>query len=466
MDCGRSAAINFLALPPEVNSVRIYAGLGSGSMLAAKTAWDGLAAELSSAAASFGSVTSGLAGQWWQGPAAAAMLAAAAPYAAWLGAVAAQAEQAAGAARMAAEAFEATFAATVHPAAVATNRMLLLSLARSNLFGLNAPVIAAVEAEYEQMWAQDVAAMLGYHAAASTVGGQVLPWQQPPQNLTGPLPGSFTGTRITVPGAAPGLFTGSLSAEKYAALAAAIGGNWFPGTTAEVVNYPAAAGILSGFNKPTANQSFAIGQQILNTDIMNAVATGQPVVVAGLSEGTIVIDHEQAYLATAANAPATNMVTFVEFANPQRGLADTYLPAGFTAPGIGYTVGNAPVSQYHTDLVYTKYDGWADPPDRPWHLLADLNALAGAAHVHTPTALGSLSQAVEVSCETNALGGSTTTYMLPTDTLPLLMPLQNMGVPNSIVSTLNSVLTPIVNKGYSHYDPTAGAYFSHAHLVW
>ncbi|MBO0884870.1 MAG: PPE domain-containing protein, partial [Mycobacterium sp.] len=42
--------MDFAALPPEVNSARMYAGSGAGSMLAAAVAWDGLAAELRSAA--------------------------------------------------------------------------------------------------------------------------------------------------------------------------------------------------------------------------------------------------------------------------------------------------------------------------------------------------------------------------------------------------------------------------------
>ena len=447
--------------------MRIHAGAGSGSMLAAQSAWDDLAAELRSAAASFGSVTSSMASQWWQGAAAAAMGNVAATYVAWLGAVASQAEQAAGAARTAAEAFEATFGATVHPAAVTANRVQLRSLVVSNLLGQNAPVIAAVEAEYEQMWAQDVAAMVGYHAAASAAGGQVTPWQQSPQNLAAQNSATFTGTRITLPGAAPGLFTGHLTPDEYAALNASIGANWFQGTTPEVVNYPAGAGIFTGLNAPTINKSLAIGQQMLNTDILNATATGQPFVVAGLSEGTLVIDRELAYLASAPSAPPANMVTFVEFGNPERGIADTYLPAGTNFPRIiGYTTAPPPVTKYHTDVVYTQYDGWADPPDRPWNLLADLNAVQGAMHIHSPTAHASLSGAVMVSSETNSLGGSTTTYMIPTATLPLLWPLQQMGAPNSVVSWLNTALTPIVNQGYSQYDPTGGPYFSHAHLVW
>ncbi|MGA9675162.1 MAG: PPE domain-containing protein, partial [Mycobacterium sp.] len=37
--------LDFAALPPEINSGRMYAGPGSGPMLTAAVAWDELAAE-------------------------------------------------------------------------------------------------------------------------------------------------------------------------------------------------------------------------------------------------------------------------------------------------------------------------------------------------------------------------------------------------------------------------------------
>ena len=43
--------MDFGAFPPEINSARMYAGPGAGSMLAAAAAWDGLAADLHSTAA-------------------------------------------------------------------------------------------------------------------------------------------------------------------------------------------------------------------------------------------------------------------------------------------------------------------------------------------------------------------------------------------------------------------------------
>ncbi|CRH13453.1 PPE family protein [Mycobacterium tuberculosis] len=67
--------MDFGLLPPEVNSSRMYSGPGPESMLAAAAAWDGVAAELTSAAVSYGSVVSTLIVEPWMGPAAAAMAA-------------------------------------------------------------------------------------------------------------------------------------------------------------------------------------------------------------------------------------------------------------------------------------------------------------------------------------------------------------------------------------------------------
>src|ERR1700748_1002745 len=111
--------LDFGALPPEINSTRMYAGPGPGSMLTAAAAWQSLADELHSAGASYGAVVSSLtraavaggrsraadptpaAGSYgsvvssltsgpWTGPSAAAMAAAVAPYVTLLGATGGQ----------------------------------------------------------------------------------------------------------------------------------------------------------------------------------------------------------------------------------------------------------------------------------------------------------------------------------------------------------------------------------------
>ncbi|WP_157011720.1 PPE domain-containing protein, partial [Mycobacterium celatum] len=65
--------MDFGLLPPEVNSARMYAGAGSGPMMAAASAWNALAAELSSTAAAYESVITGLTSEEWLGPASASM---------------------------------------------------------------------------------------------------------------------------------------------------------------------------------------------------------------------------------------------------------------------------------------------------------------------------------------------------------------------------------------------------------
>ncbi len=86
----------FGALPPEVNSGRMYAGPGSGPIMAAAAAWDGLGAELGSAASGYTSVISELTHAPWVGPASSSMLSAVTPYVSWLSVLAAQAEETAG----------------------------------------------------------------------------------------------------------------------------------------------------------------------------------------------------------------------------------------------------------------------------------------------------------------------------------------------------------------------------------
>jgi PPE-repeat protein len=172
--------MDFGALPPEVNSARIYAGPGSGPILAAASAWDVLAAELGSAASTYSSVVTSLAEGSWLGPASASMAAAATPYVDWMSTTATQAEETGYQARAAAAAFEAAFAMTVPPAEVAANRAQLAALVATNVLGQNTPAIAATEVLYGEMWAQDAAAMYGY-AGSSAAAATVTPFSTPPE---------------------------------------------------------------------------------------------------------------------------------------------------------------------------------------------------------------------------------------------------------------------------------------------
>jgi PPE-repeat protein len=165
----------------------MYAGPGPESMLAAAAAWNALAAELRSVASSYGAVISGLTDGSWLGPSSMAMETAAMPYVEWLSATAGQAELTAGEAQAAAGAYQAAFAMTVSPPVIAANRAQLMMLVATNLLGQNTPAIAANEAQYGEMWAQDAAAMYGYAANSAAITAKVTPVSAAPQttNLAG-----------------------------------------------------------------------------------------------------------------------------------------------------------------------------------------------------------------------------------------------------------------------------------------
>ena len=163
--------MDFATLPPEVTSGQMYAGPGDESLLAAAAAWNGLAAELHTAASSYGATIAELTASW-QGPSSAAMAAAAAPYVQWLTATATQAADLSTRATAAAGAYADAFAATVPPPIIAANRSELATLTATNLLGQNTAAIAAVEAQYTQMWLQNAATMYGYAAASAMAAPQ------------------------------------------------------------------------------------------------------------------------------------------------------------------------------------------------------------------------------------------------------------------------------------------------------
>jgi PPE-repeat protein len=179
---------DFAAQPPEVNSGLIYSGAGAGPLTAVSSAFSNMSSELSSNAAAYEAVINEL-GSEWQGPSATAMAAAAQPYIAWLDSTSGQLQEAATQAASSAAAYEAAFAATIPPAAIAANRAALAVLVATNFLGINTPAIAANEAMYAEFWAQDAAAMYGYAAASAAAASTLTPLTDPTENTNPAGPG-------------------------------------------------------------------------------------------------------------------------------------------------------------------------------------------------------------------------------------------------------------------------------------
>ena len=169
----------YAAFPPEINSGRMYSGAGSDPLLAAAAAWGEVANELQQAATSYSAVISSLTSGPWLGPTSLSMAAAVAPYLTWMQTTATQAAETAGQATAAASAYETAFASHVPPAEIAANRVQLAQLAATNIIGQNNAAIAATEAQYGEMWAQDALAMDTY-AASSAAASKLSPYTEPP----------------------------------------------------------------------------------------------------------------------------------------------------------------------------------------------------------------------------------------------------------------------------------------------
>jgi PPE-repeat protein len=247
--------MSFMVFPPEVNSALMYTGAGSGPLMAAASAWNELAADLESTAASYQSVIAQLTGGPWLGPTATRMASAAAPYIAWLQGSSIQAAQTGGQASLAAAAYESAFAATVPPSVIAANRALLAALIATNFLGQNTPAIAATEALYMEMWFQDGLTMDTY--AVTSQQAAALPQQTPAPN-TSDGGASADSAAAAQSASTPGSSIGSLGTDLESLLASYLNsGSLTNGLTNVLTN--GLTSVLGDLGVPTSLDSTIVG---------------------------------------------------------------------------------------------------------------------------------------------------------------------------------------------------------------
>jgi PPE-repeat protein len=291
-------------LPPEINSARIYAGPGSAPMLAAASAWDGLAAELGSAASSYTAVISELTEGSWQGPASTSMAASATPYVTWMSTAAAQAEQTASQARAAAAAFEAAFALTVPPAVVAANRAQLAGLVATNVVGQNTPAITATEAMYAEMWAQDATAMYGY-AGSSAAAATVTPFSSAPETTNQAGAASQAGAVSQAAGTSASAGVQSTLSQVVSTVPSTLQGLASPMSSASVGVSPFAPGSntattgIAGFLNLLSGQSQSAFGSFLTSGFSNGILSGNWLNPASISPAVTTAFGDIGFLAVA-----------------------------------------------------------------------------------------------------------------------------------------------------------------------
>ena len=238
-----------------------------------------------------------------------------------------------------------------------------------------------------------------------------------------------------------------------------------PGYTLQKVHYPSGLWPWTGLDTTTGAQSIAVGVPALDQAIRSAQGKGQTLVI-GESLGSLVADQQLRDLAERPDAPDPATVRFEVIAPPRRpGGLLSYLPVGAYEPITGTTIKPAPETPYDVTVIKIQYDAIASFPDRPWHLLAVLNAIAGGINYHGPEHYSEAAQDVMngrvppeyISTTVNSKGGVTTTYRVQEDPA-LLHPLA--PVFPVAVAAVHKVLTPIISLGYSELTPDAGPHLA------
>jgi hypothetical protein len=218
---------------------------------------------------------------------------------------------------------------------------------------------------------------------------------------------------------------------------------------------------------------------------MGQQAADQPYLVEGYSQSAVIaIDEELQLLQSEQAPPDATFLLLGSLNRPDGGIFERF--PGLDIPGAGGFGfdGAEPVdSGIPTIDIANQYDFFADFPQYPTNLLADLNAVFGIIYSHAAYGDGPLPEQIPAIWPDSeplsgpyaseyALGstqvvqqvdGDTTFYFVPTTDPPLLDPLHSLGVPESVLNIFQPALQVIIEAGYDRSipfgDPTPAELF-------
>jgi diacyltrehalose acyltransferase len=181
-------------------------------------------------------------------------------------------------------------------------------------------------------------------------------------------------------------------------------------------------------------------------------STSGPIIVFAYSQGAQVAEQWLKQNANSPNAPNANNLVFVLTGNATRAYGGSLVePAG----GVDSLSAEVwPQSQYQVVDIARQYEYSADYPNNPlspFYGLAIVNAVLGGYYLHDYTSVDNLS-AINDPANTVWKVGNITYVLIPTQTLPLLDPLQQMGL-TSLAGQLNGMLKPLVDSAYNRNYP-------------
>ncbi|MEB3031598.1 PE-PPE domain-containing protein [[Mycobacterium] nativiensis] len=225
---------------------------------------------------------------------------------------------------------------------------------------------------------------------------------------------------------------------------------------------------LTGVKSLPLDTSLAQGVSILHQKIMEETAAGNNLVVLGYSQSGVInaLEIKQLLSLPEAERPTADQLSFVMLGSPSTPdgglLSRFYLPGinpnlpELSLPSLGVTFsGGTPADTPWDTTFYTQeYDGFADFPKYPLNFLADINAFMGIMFVHGTYPMltdEQLASAIALPVSDDYTG-NTQYFMIPTENLPLLMPLRGSGFGNAIADLLQPALKVLVNLGYGDIE--------------
>ena len=189
----------------------------------------------------------------------------------------------------------------------------------------------------------------------------------------------------------------------------------------------------------------SVGQGVSNLDqAINAQPAGESIVVFGYSQSARIASIEKGNLAAAGS---TLPISFVLIGNPNRpngGILQRF--EGLEIPILGVTFDGATPTNtdFKTVDITRQYDGWSDFPTNPLNPFATANAVAGIQYLHSDYQSVGLGDALYQGSY-----GDTDYYMIPSQRLPLLIPLEQAGVPSPVVTIIDAPARVLVEAGYN-----------------
>lgn len=228
----------------------------------------------------------------------------------------------------------------------------------------------------------------------------------------------------------------------------------FPGAIKQGVFTPEQFWPVTG--NLTFGQSVAQGVTLLNDAITTQLAIpGNKVVVFGYSQSANIATYEINAL-MGLGAPHAGDLSFVLASNPNNpdgGILARF--PGFYIPilDVPFNGATPPNSPYPTYMYTIQYEGVANAPQYPLHVLSDLNAIMGYFYLHdTYQYLTAAQVGTALPLPTSpGYTGTTQYYMLLTQNLPLVQPIRDipyLGPP--LAELIQPDLRVLVDLGYGN----------------